>query len=354
MKFYYALWIPVLQNTDFKIIRHPKNRILQDSKEFPKYIIRGELEERTFHFSFFYKVGKREDEKCLQFKCEDKWNAGFLIYSIEMNDTPKDSLEERLQSKMPTFIYHYIKDFFHNHIHHHPSHDSLLYAYFSDSPLSFRSAVDKANIMEYYTSFYLQKFRAYTTNAQSVFAIAKQNINSRLSINKGIRQLEFLLNEGREILGEAEFCNALMVMGTSFIAKNIRKDIYEYKEQIEALQQKISFAYNLCTSSYGIRLGYWGVWFGVTGIFVSAASIFLTVCSSPDYTPITVRIDSLYRKGVQTDTLINIRQKEMNARLDSLDRHLKGIVNRKGSKPDTTINSKKQKAIKLPVNNIRK
>lgn len=119
--------------------------------------------------------------------------------------------------------------------------------------------------MEYYASHYLQKFKAYSNNAQSVFVIAKENINSRLYINKGIKQLSFLLDEGRSILGEAEFCQALMTMEASNITKATRKSISEEIKRIEELQQQVSFAYNLCTASYGIKLGYWGIWFGFFG-----------------------------------------------------------------------------------------
>lgn len=333
-KFYYALWIPVLQKTCFEIIGNPKSKTLQDSKEFSRYTIKGEMEKNTLHFSLRYKEGKKKVEKCLRFQCEEKSTTGFLIYSIELDDSLDGSLEERLRSKMPTFIYHYVKDFFHKHVHHDPSHDSLLHAYFSKEPLSFKNHADRAAIMMHYASYYQQKFIAYTTSAQSVYATAKQNINSRLSINKGIRQLEFLLNEGREILGETEFCCALMEMEAGNIPKNVRRNIYELKQQIEDLQQHISFSYNLCTSSYGIKLGYWGIWFGGMGILVSAVSIYLTLYSSPDYSIVINRMDSIEKgRKIQVDSLIKTEQKKMNLRLDSIDRRLEKIHIQLNKKP---------------------
>ena len=295
-KYYYALWIPVLQKTNFKIIGNPSPKILQDSKEFSRYIISGHIENRTLDFHLSYKEGKRKSQKHLVFHCEDKWNAGILVYSIELDNLSANSLEKSLQSKMPTFIYHYIKDFFHKHVHHHPSHDSLLQAYFSDQPLPL-SETNKKVIMEYYATSYLQKFNAHADNVQFLFANAKLNINSRLHINKGIRQLEFILNEGREILGESEFCKALTTMGASSISKNIRTSISEAIQSIHHLQQQVSFAYNLCTSSYGIKLGWWGIWFGGFGILTSIITFFLSLNNEPNLSPIINRIDSIEREN---------------------------------------------------------
>lgn len=338
-RYYYALWIPVLKKTQFKVIEQPKPRILQDSKEFQKYTIKGEIEKSTLHFSFQYKKKGSKKWKKLSFQCTGRCSEGILVYSIDINHTPQDILEKKLQSKMPTFIYHLVKDFFHKHIHHHPSHDSLLHAYFSEQPLPLDNLVVKRQIMEHYAKCYQQKFEAAITDFQSLFSIAKENINSRRAINKGIKQLEFILNEGREILGECKFCHALMSMGAGYISKSIRQSISEAQKQIEGLQQHVSFSYNLCTSSYGIKLGYWGIWFGIGGIGVSIASfiasIYMTANQSPDYSPITNKMDSIERKReMQTDSLIKNGQ-EMNIRLDSL---LKQIENKrtlpgKSSKP---------------------
>lgn len=58
-KYYYVLCIPVLKKTCFEIIGFPKSKTLQDSKEFSRYIIRGEMDKETFDFSFFIKEVKR-------------------------------------------------------------------------------------------------------------------------------------------------------------------------------------------------------------------------------------------------------------------------------------------------------
>ena len=98
-RYYYALWIPVLKATRFDIIEYPKTKKLQDSKEFSRYLIRGEMKKGTLHFSLFYKEGKGKQEKELSFQCECKCNAGILVYSVEIGDSPGDSLEEKLKNK---------------------------------------------------------------------------------------------------------------------------------------------------------------------------------------------------------------------------------------------------------------
>lgn len=343
-RYYYALWIPTLKPTRFDIISHPPKKTLQDSKEFPCYTIKGDMDSRTLHFSLQYKEGKRKTEKSLHFQCEERWDVGILVYSIELSDSMTNTLERMLQQKMPTFIYHYIKDFFHRHIHHHPSHDSLLHAYFSSTPLPL-NAENKKTIMEYYALRYLQKFKAYTNSAQSVFDTAKKNINSRLAINRGIRLLENRLNEGREILGETDFCRALMQMGASHVAKSIRSDIAAQTAKIEELQQQISFSYNLCTSSYGIKLGYWGIWFGVVGIIASGVSIYLTVNSNvPDYSPILIRMDSLNNeRGMRTDSLIKAGQKVIGSQIDCVEKRLDKIQIQSEKQQRTIKSIKSQK-----------
>lgn len=323
MKYFYALWIPVLERTKFEIIAHPKSRILQDSKDYPKYIIRGEIEEKSLDFSFFYKKGGGKQEKNLNFRCEDRTAEGFLIYSLELNEDHNDSIEKRLKEKMLAPIYHYIKDFFHCHIHHHPSHDSLLRAYFSEIALSFKNAGDRKNIMEHYALLYLEKFDAFEEHLTSIYQDAKWKINSGYRINKGIKELEFLLMEGQGILGEAEFCSALMEMGAGIIGKGIRKDISEHLERIEKLQREISFSYNLCTSSYGVKLGYWGIWFGVGGIFISIFSIITSLCAVQDYSPIFEYSNLIQaRQQLHTDSILNANQKEVIHSLDSIKQQL--------------------------------
>lgn len=314
---------------DFKIIGHPEQKVLQDSKEFSRYIIAGRMEKGTLDFHLSYREGKGKKEKHLAFHCEDKCSTGILVYSIELDNFAADSLEKSLQSKMPTFIYHYIKEFFHKHIHHHPSHDSLLQAYFSKEPLSLSEAGKKV-ILEYYAMYYLQKFEAHAGNAQSLFATARLNINSRWYINKGIEQLEFILSEGREILGEAEFCDALLSMGAGCISKNTRVSVKKTTKSIQHLQQRVSFAYNLCTSSYGIKLGWWGIWFGGFGILTSIitfiVSYHLSSDNVPDYSSITNRMDSLERENrIHTESVIGNGQEEMRIQLDSINKKLENI-----------------------------
>lgn len=319
MKFFYALWIPVLKRTKFEIIAHPKPRILQDSKDYPKYTIRGKIEEKSLDFSLFYKEGKCKEEKALQFHCEEKAAEGFLIYSLELDNNQNDPIETGLKEKMPAPIYHYIKDFFHCHIHHHPSHDSLLRACFSGEALSCKSLADKKHIMEYYAGLYLQKFEAFEEHVTLVYQNAKWKINSRYQISRGIKQLEFLLTEGRGILGEAEFCSALMEMSAGILGKEMRRKIQECMERIEKLQREISFSYNLCTSSYGVKLGYWGIWFGVGGILVSAFSIVMSMCSGPDYVPLTEHLDSVHLQQQRyIDSVLDKNQLKILNRLDSI------------------------------------
>ena len=134
---------------------------------------------------------------------------------------------------MPTFIYHYIKDFFHVHIHYDPSHDSLLHAYYSNVPLSLENPADRKAIAEYYVRFYSRKFSAYITIPSRCFPM--QNINSRMFISRGISKLRFLLNEGREILDEAKYCSALVEMEAKSIQKSIRQDFHTQEQQIKDL-----------------------------------------------------------------------------------------------------------------------
>lgn len=68
-----------------------------------------------------------------------------------------------------------------------------------------------------------------------MFSNAKQNINSRMFISRGISKLRFLLNEGREILDEAKYCSALVEMEAKSIQKSIRQDFHTQEQQIKDL-----------------------------------------------------------------------------------------------------------------------
>lgn len=322
MKCFYALWIPILKRTEFKIIAHPRARVLQDSKDYPKYTIRGEIEEKSLDFSLFYKEGKCKREKTLCFHCEEKCSEGFLIYSLELDASQNDPVENGLREKMQAPIYHYIKDFFHCHVHHHPSHDSLLSVCFSCESLSWKKASDRKKIMEHYASLYNQKFEAFEEYMTLIYQDAKRKINSRCLINRGISQLEFLLTEGRGILGEAEFYTTLMEMGAGVLGKDTRKSIQERVERIGKVQREISFSYNLCTTAYGVKLGYWGIWFGGIGILVSALSIIMSIYAKPDYSLIIEHSDSIavsvIKQRVQINSVMDKNQQELINQLDSM------------------------------------
>lgn len=92
-------------------------------------------------------------------------------------------------------------------------------------------------------------------------------------------------------------------------------------------QYEISFSYNLCTSSYGIKLGYWGIWFGAAGILASALFIYLAINSNvPDYLPMLIQMDSLNdKRGTQIDSLIKAGQNRTNGQIDSVKKQLDNI-----------------------------
>ena len=137
MSFYYVLWIPQTTKEEPQIIEyHLGKKLLRDIRDIKSLCVCASIAEETRDITLKYQVEK-SSERQLIFHYVEQDDRGFVIYKLDLSDEDNDFLCELLRIEMPNALYHYFKGFFHRHIFHDDSADSLLTPYFSKKPNMF-------------------------------------------------------------------------------------------------------------------------------------------------------------------------------------------------------------------------
>ena len=156
--YYFVLWIPQTRKESPKIIKNqldPKN--LCDIETLPSFNVRGSISVAK-DILLEYSIGDESFDKKLEFKFIESDNRGFVIYKLELEDQQNDFLCKLLRKEMPNAIYHYFKSFYHKHVFHEESEDSLLSAYFSPVPIKWDDKKVQSKILESLLDDYITKF----------------------------------------------------------------------------------------------------------------------------------------------------------------------------------------------------
>lgn len=182
MKYYYVFWIPVQKKGQLTLVNDPGKRDLLDVKEYGGYLIKGDIDDNTFDITLNYReikrksifpfYKKRNDEKSILFKCEDKSNRfGFVVYSVEIPEIGDGFTMSFTKDRVNPCIYHYIKEYFHIHQSHPHTHDSLLQAYASEQPVDMSLAKVRKEIYQYYIKQYDEKAEGFVTDTKVNFLL---------------------------------------------------------------------------------------------------------------------------------------------------------------------------------------
>lgn len=277
MKVFYALWIPILKKCDLKAKDCNDCLCVKDIPNAPAYYFWGNVHPNTLDFILSYTTtGNRKDCKDAEFRCEENTRDGFIIYSLDITESDKcdDLLLEDLTVQMHHSIYHFIKSFFHTHIHHEKNADALLQGYFSDVPISFRNATDKYRIANHYLSIYDEKIACYYNDIHDEHDRAKSLVMGPWwTIGKGVRMYSKILIHGREALGEYGYCEFLMQQfPTNRRVQN--QQTREYAKKLKEELENVTFEHNINTNNYSIKLGVGGILIGIGGVLISTFSVF--------------------------------------------------------------------------------
>lgn len=316
------------------VTQNPRRKILHDSWLLGGYYLDGKIDNNTFSFTIYYTphwfyvpTGKR---KSLSFRCEEKNNKGFVVYSIDSDELNNDSFCRSLRGKMNPSIYHYIKECFHHHEYHRRSDDALLSPYVKEEALSLRD--DERNILLFYLEQYKSKFDDFLLYNSKEFDCAKRKVNMRFRLTNGIKTIGNIISNGNQMKGERQYCEYLLKNASeqAWISKELRKAINDSCDGIDDFLKEANIAFNVCTSGLGVKYGRWGIGFGAFGIIVSALGIAYSSLHKPDYQEINNHIDSVM-VSLQTDIKNNIKEdieKSAESLKDSIKQSNKELIKR--------------------------
>lgn len=299
--------MPTRKGGNPDIINTPGKKNFHDCLKFGGYFITADFTGKDIKLTYrshhiFVPEGK---EHCIDLKFESCNKSGFIIYSFDNDGCNKDNFTEALNGKMNPAIYHYIKGAFHKHESHPATADALLQPFVSTGKISF--ADDERRIVDFYLQQYKDKFEDFIIYNSEETKAAKRQINSFININKGINSLGRIIENGNTIKGEQEYFEFLREYASKkgWIAKDFRREVKGYTDNINRLLKNVTVAYNLCTTGLGIKYGKWGIFLGVIGIFVSAAGILSSLPGSNNPPEETYRKQDFVNKNgsVSKDSL---------------------------------------------------
>lgn len=313
MKTYYALWMPTKEKG------FPKKRFKVGKKNLcDKFSLGGYYISASFdcndNITLVYQVHKRllprSHKRQITLVCEEKNNRGFCIYSFDDTDCKKDGFTKSLTGNMNPSIYHYIKEAFHKHESHPATEDALLTPYVQDVAISFEK--DEKTILLYYLNQYKEKFEGFYDYSIDEVEVAKAQINGYFNVNRGIRALAAVIDKGNSIKGEYTYYNFLRTTASqkAWIPKELKKSVDDTFRNIEQLLTNTTEAYNICTSSLGVRYGRWGIFFGVAGILVSAAGILFSIIHEPSPDSVNNHTDKTVERAISSvnDSIASLKK----------------------------------------------
>ena len=294
MTVYFALWIPTLKVGAISFVTPPERRKIQDNSRWNPYYLWGEVDRANYNFTLRYsQIDVRENARVISFVKTDINNKGFIVYSADLPEEDEGDMFVRLlKTEMTPSLYHFIKDHFHDHVHHESEEDAILTCLHSDQPLSLNNALGMGRVAKHYLDSYSQKISDFLNDARRNHERARQLIANFYSVSKGIGLLSSTIRNARKLEGEYEYCEFLMKHyndGRAQENKTIRNNMSMVRHEMET----ISFDYQLCINAFSIKFGLLGILAGVAGIFVSTGGIAYSCCSETDLLPIIQKSDTI-------------------------------------------------------------
>lgn len=323
MTCYFAFWIPLVKKSDLPIIKEklPSCK-LKDIPEHEAVVLKARICKDTYNIHLFYKTQSEIAEKELIFYNEWRTKEGFLAYRLELPDADRDFFCEELSRKMHQAVYHYFKDFFHKHVFHHCSEDSLLPAYFSDVNIVWNLAT-KQIVLKKILNFYSLKFEGYLDLWENTFDRVFYEISQNKNVTKNVKTLADIIQTARNVFGEALYCDFLLRTFSTEISRKDRAGIRNTIGTLHEVHEKITYWYNYYLSKASFLDGKSGKKWGIIGVLISTVSIVLTLFIefySPDIE------DIKYEQQVYQDSLFHVFQQQMTIENKSIIRKQDSVM----------------------------
>lgn len=278
MTSYFVLWIPVLQKGSLKIInRELDDVVLKDLPDVQDLHIKGGIDASTYNITLEYWLSG-EDKRSYILECTGRHSAGFIAYRVEVADDAADFVSEGLKSGFHKSYYHYVKGFFHNHIHHDKSEDSLLACYFSKTPISLSNKQHLKDVVDSYLDCYIQKLKGNISEINNHLSDVLDEMSQGKNVTKNIKFIHSLIKNCYRVRGELGYCRFLSDTNKNDSSKEKRRELKTICTEFDSSLDSLLFWYNHYVSlvSYAeggksLRWGVAGAMLGILSLVVTAA-----------------------------------------------------------------------------------
>jgi hypothetical protein len=281
VKTYYVLWVPTLSELKHPFYcREEVNHKLEDSKCLGGYHLKGRIDSsldieieyrRTGVYGLWEKfIGKKPGVIRLH-KESDILKRGFVQYSSELPETELDEFQKGLCGVLKSPIYHFIKEFFHNHTHHHASQDSLLQAYASQEMVDLNARYEEITL--HYIHQYRDLLIDFNEETSEQIVLLKNRLNHARQVKQSINALGDIVKAGNDLKGQLGYMDFLIqrLARPYSIPKGLRNEIELLRNTTRQILDDANTSYNVSTAALGIKYGIQGIRFGCWGIIVSCA-----------------------------------------------------------------------------------
>ena len=274
MMYYYALWIPQTKaGIPVVLTESQDTRTLKDDPDddVPEINLRGYIEKSSLHIHIAYSCGK-EPERELLFRLLEATEQGFLIYQLNIEKEDSDYLRNILHNNgLHNAIYHYIKGFFHEHIYHDSTDDSLLSAFTSSKKISFNNPDCVRAILTNYLSPYELKYSGYVKETTDTLNCIVTNLSGKQGLRPNVELAKSsILNNIKVLDGESQYCDFLIKSFTSdVLPMELVEEITNQRHQLRILNDQLTAIASYLTSVVSLRLADLSVYLGLWSIILS-------------------------------------------------------------------------------------
>ncbi len=345
--FYYVLWIPQYKKENPHVIQRQLNMAtLRDIPELPLFCVQGQIESDSYDIALKYSIGGEQLDKELFFRYIESDERGFVLYRLDLNEEQTDFLCNLLRTEMPNALYHYFKSFFHRHIFHEESEDSLLRPYFSSNPINWSETKVRNEIVKRLVEDYETKFNAECKEHSLTYEKIAANLQKRTRIRRMRDRMEDLCEHERDTLNERVYCNFLLRSFPGCIDKARKRQLKDTIAHLEVLALKSESSFNKLNSSLGLAYSAKGYYIGIIGVIVGLASAIWSLCYSISQTKKSTKdlkeniemLKSIQKDiyGLKEDKQVTLEQvQQVNGKVDTLNREVRKIQMRIKQSKDT-------------------
>lgn len=329
---YFVLWIPVVQKGDLKVITPSLDAvILKDVPEAEEMYIKGCINPNTFHITFEYWF-QNEDRHTYTFECIEKKNTGFIVYRVNIEDDATDFVSESLKYGFHKSYYHYIKGFFHSHVHHDKGEDSLLTCYFSQDAVSLNNKQTLKSVVDSYLDCYIQKLTGNVSEIQNHLSDLLEEMSQGKNVTKHIKFIHQLIKNCYCIKGELGYCRFLSDMNVNNSSREKRRELNVACADFNSSMDELLFWYNHYVSLVSYTAGGKSLKWGIAGAVLGITSLVTTAVLEYRHSRQLTnekqfeKIDSLNKK--QFELIDSLTQKQIthfDDKIDSLSVAIKQI-----------------------------